>query len=92
MSHIETLSAPPSATETNGCPAHSPTPELRAQVEALASVGIPHGQIAKSLDISSRSLRKLYYPQLAAAAEYWAKNFSPLSAKKPSFPGGSHVA
>ena len=91
MSHIDPTSAPPCASELIGSPAHAPTPKLRTQVFALASLGVPHGQIAKSLGISSRDLRIHYYPELVGAAEFWALNFSPLSAKNPFTPGGVHV-
>jgi hypothetical protein len=92
MSQLENQAVPPCAAEPNGCPDHSPTPELRAQVGALASIGITHGYIAKSLGISSRALRKHYYPELAGAAVFWAENYSPLSGKNSSIQGGVHAA
>jgi hypothetical protein len=92
MSQLENQALPPCTAEVNGCPDHSPTPELRAQVCALGSGGVTHGYIAKFLGISSRALRNHYYPELAGAAVYWAENYSPLSAKKSSIRGGVHVA
>jgi hypothetical protein len=47
-----------------GRPSHKPTPELRRQVESMAGFGIPEDDIALSIDISARTLRKYYRREL----------------------------
>lgn len=49
-------------------PPHEPTAELCAQVEALATYGIPQEEIANYLDIDAKTLRKYYREQLDKSA------------------------
>jgi len=48
-----------------GRPPHDPTPEMRAQVEALAGFGIQREEIARYLGISKPTLRNHYAEELA---------------------------
>lgn len=50
-----------------GRPSHQPTKKSRAEVEALASYGVPQAEIAKLLAITEPTLRKHYRPQLDLA-------------------------
>lgn len=47
---------------------HSPTPESSAQVSALSSYGIPQEEIARYLDVDSKTLRKYYREELDGAS------------------------
>jgi len=47
-----------------GRPKHEPTPELRAKVEAWASVLISHERIARLVGISENTLRRHYKAEL----------------------------
>ena len=47
--------------------AHKPTPETRAKVVSLASVGVPQEQLAKVLGIALNTLRKYYLEELETA-------------------------
>lgn len=51
-----------------GRPSHSPTPETRRQVEALASSGTQYELIARVVDISVPTLTKHYADVLEVAA------------------------
>jgi hypothetical protein len=48
---------------------HQPTDELRAQVEQMSSFGIPQENIARSIGISSPTLRKYYREELDTAED-----------------------
>lgn len=48
----------------SGLPAHKPTPEKRAQVEALAACGVPHVEIGKFLGLDPKTLRKHYRDEI----------------------------
>lgn len=47
---------------------HEPTAESRAQVEALASFGTPHDDIAMFIGVSAPTLRKAYRDELDFSA------------------------
>lgn len=53
---------------TVGQEPHRPTDESRAQVEALASFGVPQPDIAMYLDICPKTLRKYYRRELDTGA------------------------
>lgn len=46
--------------------AHKPTPELRAQVEKYAAVGLPHDIIGTLVGCCDKTLEKYYPDELAA--------------------------
>lgn len=47
---------------------HQPTPETRAEVEALASFGVTHDDIGSYIGINRDTLRKYYAQELKLAA------------------------
>ena len=59
---------PISDHKSPGRPAHVPTEALRKQVEAMASYGVPHEDIAKVVGISDVTLKKHYDETLATAS------------------------
>lgn len=46
---------------------HQPTDKTRAEVQALASFGVPQGDIARYIGIAERTLRKHYRDELDLA-------------------------
>ena len=44
--------------------AHKPTDDTRKSVKAMAAYGIPHEDIAVAIDITAKTLRKHYRPEL----------------------------
>ena len=54
-------------TKGRGRPAHEPTTETRAQVDALAGYGIRQDEIAAYLGIDKKTLSKHYREELDAA-------------------------
>lgn len=49
-------------------PPHTPTPEQRATVQALAQFGVPQEQIAAKIGIDAKTLRKAYRAELTEGA------------------------
>jgi hypothetical protein len=47
---------------------HTPTPETRAEVRALASFGVTHEQVSTYLGIDAKTLRKHYREELDTSA------------------------
>lgn len=50
-----------------GKPAHEPTEQIRKQVEAMSSYGIPQEDIAKVIEVDPKTLRKYYRYELDCA-------------------------
>ena len=47
-----------------GCRAHQPDPSQRRQVEAMTAYGIPEADIARTVGIDPKTLRKCYRDEL----------------------------
>jgi len=60
--------APPRAPKGKGRPPYDANESHREQVKCMAGYGIPHKLIAKALNLSAPTLRKLYRKELDLAA------------------------